>query len=151
MNTTWLIIWLVAVVVFAVVEILTVQLVAIWFSVGAICSMVAFSLGAPEWIQLLVFGVVSLILLLLTRPFVKKFINFKHVSTNADRLVGRTAIVTQSVCNLEARGAVIISGLTWTARSEDGTDLKEGDKVIIKAIEGSKLIVSSVGLSDDTK
>ena len=147
MNTTWLIIWLVAVIVFAVVEIATIQLVAIWFSVGAVCGMLACSLGAPEWVQLLVFGVVSLILLLLTRPFVKRFLNFKHVRTNADRLIGRIAIVTQSVCNLESRGAVIISGLTWTARSEDGTDIEEGEKVIIKAIEGSKLIVCSSGLN----
>jgi membrane protein implicated in regulation of membrane protease activity len=144
MNTTWLVIWLVAVVVFAVVEIATFQLVAIWFSMGAVGSMIAFSLGAPFWVQLLVFGVVSLILLVLTRPLVKRFIKVNHVRTNVDRLIGRTAVVTQSICNLESRGAATISGITWSARSDDGSDIKAGDKVIIKEIEGSKLIVSAI-------
>jgi membrane protein implicated in regulation of membrane protease activity len=144
MGTTWLIIWLVAVIVFAVVELATFQLVAIWFAVGGVCSMAACSLGAPDWVQLLVFGVTSLILLLATRPFVKKFLNLKYVRTNADRLVGRTAIVTQGICNLEARGTVIISGITWTARSADGEDIEAGEKVQIKSIEGVKLIVSNI-------
>lgn len=144
MNTTWLVIWLIAAILFAIFEIATIQLVAIWFAVGAVCSMVACSLGAPVWVQIFVFGVVSLILLLLTRPLVKKFLKVKHVKTNADRLIGKTAIVTQSICNLKAQGTVIFSGLTWTARSEDGTDIETGEKVEIKSIEGVKLIVASL-------
>lgn len=140
---TWLIIWLIAVVFFSVVEIVTFQLVAIWFALGSVCSMVAYSLGAPLWVQLMVFGAVSLFLLLLTRPAVKKFLNIKHVRTNADRLIGKTAVVTEDICNVESRGAVKISGITWNARSEDGEDIKSGDHVIIKNIEGVKLIVSS--------
>jgi len=102
MNTTWLVIWFAAVVLFAVFEMATASLVAIWFAVGAVCSMAACSLGAPVWVQIIVFGVVSLTLLLLTRPLVKKFLKVKHVRTSADRLIGRTAIVTQSLCNLES-------------------------------------------------
>jgi Membrane protein implicated in regulation of membrane protease activity len=142
MNITLLIVWLIAVIVFAVAEIVTIQLVAIWFAVGAVCSMVACSFGAPFWVQLLVFGVVSLILLLLTRPLVKRFIKVKHERTNADRLIGRTALVTQRISNPESRGTVTISGVTWTARSADGAEIAEGEKAVIRQIEGSKLIVS---------
>lgn len=142
MNMTLLIVWLIAVVVFAVAEIVTFQLVAIWFAVGAVGSMVACSFGAPFWVQLLVFGVVSLILFFLTRPFVKRFIKVKHERTNADRLIGRTAIVTENISNLESRGTVTISGVTWAARSEDGSEIPEGEKAVIRQIEGSKLIVS---------
>lgn len=142
MNITLLVVWLIAVVVFAIVEIVTIQLVAIWFAVGAVCGMAACSFGLPLWAQLMIFGVVSLILLLLTRPFVKKFLSVKTVSTNADRLVGKVAVVTQEICNSELRGTVKVSGVTWTARSEDGKNIDEGEKVEIKSIESVKLIVS---------
>lgn len=142
MNISLLIFWFVAVIVFAVVELVTFQLVAIWFAIGGVCGMAACSLGAPFWVQLLVFGTISLILLAATRPFVKRFLKVKHVHTNADRLIGKTAVVTQSINNLESRGAVTISGITWTARSDDGSAIDEGEKVRILRIEGVKLIVS---------
>lgn len=142
MNTTLLIIWLAAVIIFAVVEIVTIQLVAIWLAVGSVAAMIACTLGSPLWVQIMVFGAVSLILLLLTRPLVKRLIKVKPVSTNADRLIGKAAIVTESIYNLKAHGTVVISGITWNARSEDNSEIEKGEKVIIKAIEGSKLIVA---------
>lgn len=144
MNVTWLLIWFIAVIVFAVVEILTIQLTSIWLAVGAVAGMAACTFGAPLYVQLLVFAVVSLILLAVTRPFVKKFIKMKEVKMNAGRLVGMTAVVTEDICNEKAQGAVKISGVTWTARSEDGPDIAAGEKVIIRKIEGSKLIVKSI-------
>lgn len=141
MNVTWLIIWFAAVIVFAVVEVLTIQLTSIWLAIGAVAGMAACTFGAPLYVQLLAFAIVSLILLICTRPFVRKFIKMKEVKTNADRLVGMTAIVTEDICNEKAQGAVKISGITWTARSEDGSKIAAGEKVIIRKIEGSKLIV----------
>lgn len=149
MDLTWLIIWLVVTVVFAIIELATIQLVAIWFSIGAVCSMIACSFGAPIWVQLLVFGIVSFILIICTRPFVKKFLSVKHVSTNADRLIGKVAIVTQDIVNLKNEGAVKISGVTWTAVSESGNEIKSGKKVRINKIEGVKLIVSEIFPEDD--
>lgn len=142
MNTTILLFWLIAVIVFGVAEIFTIQLTAIWFSIGSVAGMVACSFGAPLPIQLLAFAIVSLILLALTRPFVRRFLTMREVRTNADRLIGKTALVTEDIRNLEAHGAVIYSGVTWTARSEDGSNITKGEKVTIQKIEGSKLIVS---------
>lgn len=144
MDLTWLIIWLVVTVVFAIIELATIQLVAIWFSIGAVAAMIAYSFGAPIWVQIVIFAIVSFILVISTRPFVKKFLSVKHVSTNADRLIGKIAVVTQDICNLKATGSVKISGVTWTARSADGSDIKEGREVRINSIEGVKLIVSEV-------
>lgn len=144
MNVTWLVIWFMAVIVFAVIEILTIQLTSIWLAVGAVAGMAACTFGAPLYVQLLVFAVVSLILLAVTRPFVKKFIKMKEVKMNAGRLIGMTAVVTEDICNEKAQGAVKISGVTWTARSEDGSDIAAGEKVTINKIEGSKLIVTSM-------
>lgn len=138
----WLIIWLIAIVVFAVIELVTVQLTAIWLALGSVAGMAACSLGAPVYVQILVFGVTSLILIVLTRPFVKGFLNVKHERTNADRLVGMAAVVTEKICNTHSMGAVIVSGVTWTARSKDDSEINEGEKVTIVKIEGSKLIVT---------
>lgn len=144
MNVTWLVIWFIAVIFFAVVEILTIQLTSIWLAIGSVVGMAACTFGAPLYVQLLLFAIVSLILLSCTRPFVRKFIKMKAVKTNADRLVGMTAVVTEDICNEKAHGAVKISGVTWTARSEDSSDISAGEKVIIRKIEGSKLIVLSM-------
>lgn len=140
-TTTWLIIWLAAAVVFGIVELATVQLVSIWLAIGSVAAMIACTAGAPIWVQILLFGLVSALLLILTRPFVKKVIKLKHVSTNADRMIGKTAIVSEKISE-DFPGAVEYSGVTWTAKSENGEEIQIGEKVVIKAIEGSKLIVA---------
>lgn len=142
MNTMWLFIWLAAAIIFGIIEIVTIQLVAIWFSIGSVVAMIACSFGAPIWIQIMLFGVASLILLPLTRPFVKKVLKIKHINTNADRLIGKEAIVTETISNLEGHGAVKISGVVWTARSLNDDIIEKDEKVIIKSIEGVKLIVT---------
>lgn len=142
MNISMLIIWLILIVAFAVIELVTIQLTAIWLAIGAIAGMAACSFGVPVPIQVLTAAFVSLILLIITRPLVKRFLNVKHERTNADRLIGKTAVVTERICNLKLQGAVKVSGVTWTARSDDGSEIEEGEKVTIQKIEGSKLIVS---------
>lgn len=141
LDTTWLIIWLAAAVVFGIVELATIQLVSIWLAIGSVAAMIACTLGVPAWVQILVFGVVSAVFLILTRPFVKKVIKIKHVSTNADRMIGKTVVVTEKISK-DSNGAVVYSGVTWTAKSENGEEIQTGEEVEIKAIEGSKLIVA---------
>jgi len=141
MDTTWLIIWLAAAVIFGIVELATVQLVSIWLAIGSVVAMIACTFGAPVWVQLLVFGAASALFLILTRPFVKKVIKIKPVSTNAHRMIGKTVVVTEKI-GKNSYGAVKFSGVTWTAKSESGEEIQTGENVIIKAIEGSKLIVS---------
>lgn len=144
MNVTQLVLWLIAALVFAVVELATVQLTAVWLAVGAVAGMVASSLGAPLWVQFTVFAAVSAVLLVLTRPFVRRFLRMKEVRTNADRLIGRVAKVTEEIDNSVPSGAVVYSGVTWTARSESGDRVVAGEEVEIRRIEGSKLIVSRI-------
>ena len=62
--------------------------------------------------------------------------------TNADRLIGETAVVTAAIDNLAAKGEVTVKGQIWTARSEDGEAIGSGERVTVKKIEGVKLIVS---------
>ena len=135
-------VWLVVMVVFLVVEALVPGLVSLWFAIGALAALFAAMLGAPVWLQLVWFFVVSIVALALTRPLARKYINAKVQPTNADALIGKECVVTEDIDNIRATGAVKISGREWTARSaEDGRGFRAGDIVTVKAIEGVKLIV----------
>lgn len=136
-----MIIWIALAAVFAVVEACTVQLVSIWFTIGALAALIAETLGANEVVQLIIFVAVSVITLILTRPFVKRFSTSKIQPTNADMHIGQDAIVTQDINNTEATGAAKVKGIEWTARSADGSEIPIGEIVKVKAIEGVKLIV----------
>lgn len=134
--------WLIAAAVFLVLEILTMGLTTIWFAggslMGALLAALDFSLG----IQVTAFVVVSVILLILTRPLAKKYLNSKTVKTNADSLIGKTCIVTQTIDNLRAEGQVTVMGQVWTARSvQDEQILAKDTKVRVRSISGVKLIV----------
>lgn len=136
-------IWVAAVIIFAVVEGMTAQLVSIWFVVGSIGALVASLLGAPWWVQGVVFLVLSLLTLVCTRPLMRKLTRVKPVETNADRAIGKTAVVTEEIDNLAGKGQVNVQGAVWTARSvNDDVKVPVGQHVVVQKIEGVKLIVS---------
>ncbi|MCQ2474599.1 MAG: NfeD family protein [Clostridia bacterium] len=140
MNTEF-ILWIVSLIAFIVVEAVTAQLVTIWFAAGALCALVAEVLDAPLWLQLTIFVVVSAITLAATRPLVKKMKSNPSVSTNADSIIGQKALVTEDIDNLAAKGRADINGMSWSARSEDNTKIPAGTEVVVRRIEGVKLIV----------
>lgn len=134
-------VWLGVLVIFAIVEASTVTLVSIWFVGGSLAALIAALLGAEIWLQVALFLAVSTILLISFRPLLKKFHQPKKVQTNAPANIGKLAIVTESIDNLQGLGAVKLSGLTWTARSESGKGIEAGTVVCVKRIEGVKLFV----------
>lgn len=136
--------WIAAMVLFLIVEALTVGLVSMWFAIGSLAAMICALLNVEIWIQIVVFLGVSAFALLLTRPVAKKFINGKKQPTNADMIIGRECMVTEDIDNFEGTGAVYVGGKTWTARSENGEIIKEGESVRALRIEGVKLIVNKV-------
>ncbi len=125
-----------------VVEALTVQLVTIWFALGALGALIANLLGGGTGIQITVFIVLSLASLICTRPLVKKFTGKKFEPTNADRCIGKEATVLDSINNQEGTGSVNVGGVVWSARSSDGTEIEKGDNVTVDKIEGVKLLVT---------
>ncbi|MBQ3183332.1 MAG: NfeD family protein [Clostridia bacterium] len=133
--------WVALLIVFAAIELITPQLVCIWFAIGSLGAFIAASLNAPLWLQILIFIVVSVIMIFVTRPLYKRFIKTKLVPTNSDRLIGDTAVVTETIDNLEAKGAVKVQGQVWSARSENGEVIPENTPVTVVRIEGVKLIV----------
>ena len=100
------------------------------------------ALGAAVWLQIFWFVIVSVATLVLTRPLVKRYVDSRSVATNADRSIGRAAVVTERIDNLAATGAVKLDGVVWTARStDDAVAIETGERVTVRAIEGVKLIV----------
>lgn len=134
-------IWLCAAIVFALLEAATVGLTSIWFAVGSVAALVAALLGAQEWLQFVLFAVVSAGALLLTRPLAKKYVNSQKKATNADRVLGMTGIVTEEINNVKCTGAVAVGGKEWSARSVNGEVIAAGVQVVPENIEGVKLMV----------
>ncbi len=136
--------WAALTVVLVIVEAATVQLVTIWFAVGSLAAVIANLAGANVIWQSIIFVAVSLIVLALTRPYVKKAIEKRAVPTNADRCIGREAIVSETIDNRAGQGQVKIGGITWTAKSEDDSVIEPNEVVVVKKIEGVKVIVSKI-------
>lgn len=134
--------WLAVMIVLMVIEGVVPGLVSVWFAVGALAAMLSALFEAPFWLQTVWFLIVSIASLCLTRPLVKKYVNSKVQPTNADALIGKECIVTESIDNIAGEGAVKISGQVWTARStDDSVKIAQGKIVTVKEIRGVKLIV----------
>jgi membrane protein implicated in regulation of membrane protease activity len=128
----------------AIAEGVTAQLVSVWFVAGALVSAIV-SFFVPSFpIQLSVFVGVSLVLLAATRPFVKKLkADTKVVPTNADRYIGKTAVVLEDIDDVTGKGQVKVGGSVWSAKAAKGESIPKGSEVVVKEIVGVKLIVES--------
>lgn len=136
------IVWIALVVVFLIVEAISAGLASIWFAAGAVAALVASFLTAPIWLQVVLFFVVSIVTLILTRPLARKYVNSKTQPTNADMVIGSEATVTERIDNVAGTGTVSVGGRVWTARSAGGEVIEAGVLTKVKAIEGVKLLVT---------
>lgn len=134
--------WLALLIIFVVVECLTVGLVSIWFAGGALVAMLLAMAGAGAIWQDIVFLLTSGLLLIITRPFVKKYLLNKKVKTNYQSVIGEVAKVTETIDNYNQTGTAFADGKEWTARSTEDTVTMEKDTLVkVVAIEGVKLMV----------
>ena len=138
-------VWLVAVIIFLVVELLTVTLTSIWFAAGALAAMLVAMFNGNLIAQIIAFIIVAVGLMYATKPWSKKFIDTKKVSTNADRAIGEEVRVIERVSNLDQTGNAIVHGMEWTVRTEnDNIVIEQGELVRVLRIAGVKLIVERV-------
>jgi membrane protein implicated in regulation of membrane protease activity len=137
-------IWLGLLLVFGVAEAVSVGLTSIWFAAGAFAALAAALVGGPVWLQVALFLVVSVLCLIAVRPLAKKYLNPVLQPTNADRVLGTEARVTQEIDNLRGQGQVTVGSMPWTARSEDGSPIPAGALVRVLRIEGVKVYVEPV-------
>ena len=141
MTLFWLILFIAA----AVLELATLAMVSIWFAAGALAALICALLGAGVAVQLLVFAVCSILTLVLFRIKGERLTRAHSTPTNADRVIGREGRVLKTIDNRLEEGLVAVDGQEWTARSErDGEKIPAGELVIIKRIDGVKLIVEAL-------
>ena len=134
--------WLSIIILAIAAEAMTTDMVAIWFMPAALVAMILSAFDLWIWLQVVVFFVLVVILLILSEKFVKKALRRRpQEKTNADSLIGQTAIVTEKIDNEAQSGAVRIGGLEWSARTPNAALTVEKDTlVIVREIAGVKLI-----------
>ncbi len=136
-----MIFWLIVFVVLLIVEIATMGLTTVWFAGGALVAFLAAYIGFGVVVQVLVFLIVSILLLVLTRPLAVKFFNQEREKTNAESLIGQKAVVKEEINTLQATGRVEVGGMEWSAKTEESEIIEADTIVMIKGIQGVKLIV----------
>ena len=138
--------WLIALIAFVVVEIATMGLTTIWFAGGALVALILALLKCSVYVQIGSFLVISIFLIVSTRPLAAKYFNQKVEKTNVDSMIGKQAVVLSQINNLKGEGQVMISGMEWSARAyEEGNIIPTGTVVEVKKIQGVKLIVVEKG------
>lgn len=136
-----MIFWLIVFVILLVVEIATMALTTVWFAGGALAAFLAAYIGFGVVVQVLVFLIVSILLLVLTRPLAVKFFNQERQKTNAESLIGQKAVVKEEVNTLQATGRVEVNGMEWSAKTDESEVIEADTIVVIRGIQGVKLIV----------
>ena len=136
-------IWLIAAGVFFIAEIATTGFLIFWLGLGALLAMVTSFITDSVFIQTIVFVISSTLLILLTKPLLKKITKKdKTVVTNAFSIVGKDAIVTTTIDPKQGIGQIKVDGETWSAKCSDDIVIEKGTEVKILAIGGVKAVVS---------
>lgn len=143
-------VWMGLVILFLVVELITVGLTTIWLAGGALVAFILAAAGAGFCLQLIAFFVVSFVLIYFTRPFAVKYLNPRRTRTNSEQLIGEIVKVTGRIDNRAAEGTALAKGLEWSARAvSDDMTIEKDTLVKVIRIEGVKLIVEPI--TDDQR
>lgn len=137
-------IWIIVALVLVIVEIFTSGFAVICLAIGAVGGAIAAACDASLKIQLLAFALASFVALLMVRPLLLRiFPKEEKVKTNANAMIGRRGTVCNAIEGVEG-GRVLIDGVDWKARSADGDDIAEGEKIEIVGIDSIVLIVKKL-------
>lgn len=142
-NITMAIVWIIVIAASIIIEEQTAQLVSIWFGVAAIGGIICVLAGVDIIIQIVVFAALSLILIFLSRPLAKKMMQNTEIKTNAERLIGMKGRLTKAITEDE-KGEIKIDYQRWTAVSVDNKPINENELVVVKEIQGNKLVVDLI-------
>ncbi len=133
-------IWVIAAVVFSILEAITLGLTSLWFALAAVVALIAALLGAPMFVQIILFAISSVLFLIITKPLAKDLLKIGGERTNADGVIGERGLVTTEILPF-SMGQVKVKGQIWSALAEDGEPIGLNETVTVLSIEGVKLIV----------
>lgn len=134
------VIWIALIIIFSVVEVLTMGLTTIWFAGAALIALLAALVGLSVPVQIGIFLLSAALLIYFTKPLAKDFLRIGSEKTNVEAVIGQSGPVVKGI-ERYATGQVKINGQIWSALSEDGEPIETGMKVQVVAVEGVKLIV----------
>lgn len=137
-------IWLILAGVFVIGEVLTSGFLIFWLSLGSLIAMVVSFVSDNIIIQTTTFLISSVILILATKPLVKKFATTDTVKTNAYSIIGKKGLVTKDIDSINSTGQVKIDGELWSAVGVDDINIKKGTEVKILEIKGVKVVVTPI-------
>lgn len=133
--------WIALIVIFVIAEALTVGLISIWFALGSLAGLIASSLGANLWIQVVVFLAVSLLSFFCMRRWASNGLWKKSAKTDVDRIIGTQVVIIETVDNAKNQGKVKINDLEWKVKSETDEIINAGECATVTSVEGVRLIV----------
>ncbi|MCH5194169.1 MAG: NfeD family protein [Oscillospiraceae bacterium] len=133
--------WIVVLAAALILEAATFALISIWFAAGAVGALIAAAMGVPTIWQFVIFAFLAGLLLIFTRPLLKKLFPSKFIPTNSELEVGKTAVVIEAIDNGSGKGRVRLGGVNWAAVSSSGDSINEGEVVKVTEVRSAKLVV----------
>ena len=144
MINTFELLWIIAIILFLVLEGAISGLVSIWFAIGALGGFIAALCNADFTVQISVFVVVSIIAFIFVRKWASKMISKTSDKTDIDRFIGRKVIITENVDNMNNTGKAVINDVEWKVKSSTGETIEVGEEAMVEKIEGVSLIVKKI-------
>jgi|SRR5680860_1469813 len=140
------IVWLVLILLFLTVEMMTLELTFLMIAIGSVGGLVSGLLGAPWWLQLVIAAVLAVLLLFGIKPPLLRALKRggDPTKSNVDALLGQDGNVVKS---LEGAGGLVrlSNGETWTARLSPTVPqriIEPGERVVVTAIDGAVAVVT---------
>jgi len=135
--------WTIVLVIAVIVEAITVDLVSVWFALGAVAALISEALGASELIQGILFAVISIVCIIASRPLTKKYLRGNTIRTNLDRVIGKHCLVTETI-TADNKGEVKVMGTLWKATSLNNETIEAGQYAEVVSIEGAHVVVRNL-------
>ncbi len=136
--------WLIVAILFFVLEMMGPGFLLFWVGIGAIITMIVSFFVDSVAVQIVIFILSSTVLLFCTRPFAKKFASTDTTITNANSILGKTALVTKEINILKGTGQIKVNGEVWSAKNTESGVIEEGSKVKVLSINGVKAVVEKI-------
>ena len=143
-------IWLIISGICLIVESFTLGFFVFWFSIGAILALITSLFTTNIIIQSTVFVITSTLLLLLTKPLIKKFVKTpKTKPTNVYSIIGKEGIVLETIDSINGTGKVKVNGELWSAISD--SNIEKNEKIKVISVNGVKLKVEKIHISSQAQ
>lgn len=136
-------IWTIVLVMAIVIEALTVDLVSIWFALGALVALITETFHVDVTVQIILFAVISIGSVIITRPLAKKYLHGNVIKTNYDRAIGKHCLVTETITP-DNKGEVKVMGTLWLAASLNNELIEAGEYAEVVSIEGAHVVVKKI-------